>query len=355
MKNSRFWIKLRSWEYWPLNVVYTPIYLYWLWLGAKAGTLMFFEALNPGIKHGGLYGDSKKDILALIPEAYLPRTIFVPKGQPLPKIVATIAEKGISYPIIAKPDIGERGFLVEKLADEAALKAYLEKAPMDLIIQDFVAYPEEISVLYYRFPHETSGHITSITLKKYLSVTGDGTSTVRELVEAYPRAYLQLPTLESRHPELLDTIPLKGEELELVPYGNHCRGAMFLDGNDQIDAQLIDTFDQLSHQMEGVFFGRYDIKCQSMQALKEGRDFAILEFNGAKAEPTHIYQPGFSMLEAYRVLFRQWNTVYALSKANMRLGFRPLGLFEGLREFFAVKRYKKEALKNYSALMMAEE
>ena len=343
MKKSRFFIKLRSWEYWPLNVVYAPIYLYWLWLGAKAGTLMFFEALNPGIKYGGLYGDSKKDILDLIPEEYLPRTIFVPKGKNLEEILAAITQKGITFPLIAKPDIGERGFLVEKLKDKEELAVYLGRCDLDLIIQDYVTYSEEISVLYYRFPEEPKGHITSITLKKYLSVTGDGKATVRELVEAYPRAFLQLPTLESRHPDLLDTIPLQGQEIELVPYGNHCRGAMFLNGNDDIDAQLLETFDKLSHQMQGIYFGRFDIKCESMQALKEGRDFAILEFNGAKAEPTHIYQPGFSMLEAYRVLFRQWNTIYALSKANMKRGFRPTPFPRGLDEFYAVKRYKQEA------------
>ena len=125
----------------------------------------------------------------------------------------------------------------------------------------------EASVMYYRFPDQDRGAISSVTLKEYLTVIGDGTSTVLQLILNYDRAKLQLDTLKQSHAHLLSTIPTAGERLELVPIGNHCKGAAFFNGNEYIDQQLVDTFDKISHQVKGIYFGRFDLKCQDLQAL----------------------------------------------------------------------------------------
>ena len=183
-----------------------------------------------------------------------------------------------------------------------------------------------------------------MTLKKFLSVTGDGKSTVRELITAYPRAKLQLETLEESQPKLMNQIPDKGEEVRLVSIGNHCKGTTFLGGNHLIDEQLTQIFDEISSQIDGIYFGRFDIRCQSVEALKAGQHFKILEINGVKSEPTHIYEPGFSIWEAYRILFRQWNTIYKISMENKARGFVFPTFKEGLktgREYF---RYRKTSV-----------
>ncbi|MEO1451682.1 MAG: hypothetical protein AAFV07_19290, partial [Bacteroidota bacterium] len=156
------------------------------------------------------------------------------------------------------------------------------------------------------------------------------------------RAHLQLEALEKREGTKLDTIPAAGEIVELMPIGNHSRGTTFLNGNEHIDQQLHQTFDHISHRLNDIYFGRFDIRCESLGALKAGKNFKILEINGVKAEPTHIYQPGFSLREAYRILFRQWRTIYEISIANRERGVQVPTFREGLVQVRAFLRYKKQ-------------
>ncbi|MDX2247224.1 MAG: hypothetical protein SF052_10630 [Bacteroidia bacterium] len=345
IRNSRFFIRLLSWEYWPMHVVYTPIYLYWFFLGIRARAFLFFTGVNPGMDFGGFFGESKKEILDKIPAEWTPVTLLIPKQSRVETVLSQMETANIDFPVIAKPDVGERGFLVEKVNNPEELQKYILQNPVNFLIQEYVAYPEEVGVLYYRFPTEKTGAISSVTLKKFLSVTGDGVSSVRKLMADYPRAKLQLPLLETSQPALLEKIPAKGEILELVPIGNHSRGTTFLNGNHLIDEQMVKTFDQINSQLEGVFFGRFDIRCRSIEDLKQGQYFKILEVNGVKSEPTHIYEPGFSIWEAYRVLFRQWKTIYRISMANKALGYKFPSLPQGLERMYKTTRYKKLALK----------
>jgi hypothetical protein len=54
-----FMTRLTQWEYWPFEVIYLPIFVYWLWLSVKARSLFFFSAANPSIENGGMLGESK--------------------------------------------------------------------------------------------------------------------------------------------------------------------------------------------------------------------------------------------------------------------------------------------------------
>ena len=53
--------KLRNWEYWPVYLVYAPVFFYWIWMMIKFRSVSFYKYANPGIKNGGFYGDSKND------------------------------------------------------------------------------------------------------------------------------------------------------------------------------------------------------------------------------------------------------------------------------------------------------
>ena len=341
IRNQPFLIRLGSWEYWPMHLVYTPVYLYWVYLSVKARAFVFFSAANPGIEFGGFFEDSKQAIYEKIPACWLPKTLFFAAGTETDQILSAIEQQSIGYPLIAKPNYGERGFLVEKIQTETELRAYLSAHQIDLIIQAYVAEPEEIGVLYYRYPGQERGVITSLTLKKYLSVQGDGTSSLRELILASPRARLQLNTLEGLLGDQMEDILPAGLSRELISIGNHCRGTTFLNGNHLIDDALVQRFDELSHQLDGIYFGRFDVKCRSLDDLKAGKHAYILEINGVKSEPTHIYQPGFSLWKAYGVLFRQWKTIYEISMANHARGVAFPALPETLRRFRAYLRYKK--------------
>ena len=48
----------------------------------------------------------------------------------------------------------------------------------------------------------------------------------------------------------------------------------------------------------------------------EGRNMKILELNGVTSEATHIYDPKFSLLDAYRVLFQQWRIAFEIGQST---------------------------------------
>jgi len=335
-------IRLLNWEYWPAPVANLPVVAFWLYFAAKARHLFFFTAANPAIETGGVLGESKMDILRQIPAAYRPATLFVPRGSTARTVLAQLAQQQMSFPLIVKPNVGERGNGVEKVETTAALMAYLADSQVDLIVQAYVDYPEEYSVLYYRFPGEPTGQITSLCRKAYLTVVGDGQRSLRMLIEASPRAYLQLPKLAAQWGDPLAEVPEPGQEILLVPIGNHARGTKFLNANPEIDADLVQTFDRLSQALDGIYVGRFDLKTQSLAHLKRGEAFQLLEINGVAGEPVHVYDPSYPVRWAYRDLLRHWQMVYRVSQAAHRQGVPYMSLREGWPRLWAYLRHLKQ-------------
>ena len=46
----------------------------------------------------------------------------------------------------------------------------------------------------------------------------------------------------------------------------------------------------------------------------------MLELNGVTSESTNIYDPNNSLLDAYRVLFKQWSIAFEIARQNRSLG-----------------------------------
>jgi hypothetical protein len=108
--------------------------------------------------------------------------------------------------------------------------------------------------------------------------------------------------------------------------GTHCRGAVFLDGSRVRTAALEEAIDRLASRYEGFYFGRFDVRAESEQALAAGRGFKVVELNGVTSEATHIYDPRNGLLDAYRVIFEQWRLAFEIGAANRALGHRPATL-----------------------------
>lgn len=318
---STFFVKLLHWEYWPTYLVYAPVAFIYAYFALRARKLFFFSAVNPVIETGGVFGESKINILNRIPQAYLPTTIFIAKeNKNLKYILGAIEKANINFPFIAKPDVGERGFLVEIIKNKPALLAYLKTINADFIIQDLVDTPLELSVLYYRMPDAQKGKITSVCIKRKLFVIGDGQSTVEELMLKKPRARLQLARFQKQYPERLIQMPKVGEEVELEPIGNHSRGTTFVNANQHIDKQLEAVFDKIGFQMENIYYGRFDFKCQSFEHLKRGETIKILEFNGVAGEPAHIYDPEYPLWKSYRDLYQHFKIIFKIGQAQSKKG-----------------------------------
>jgi len=312
-------IRIRSWEYWPFGIVHAPLFPYWLWLSFKARSLTFFSASNPGMLMGGMFGESKYDVMSSVPNEIKPKTILVPFPNSTTGVLEQLDLHHLKFPLIFKPDLGERGWRVKKISGAEDVDEYLKKINMPFLAQEFVSLPLEFGVFYVRYPGESNGRVTSIVGKEMLSVTGDGVQTLRQLILGNDRAKLQWEVLQSSFEARLDMVISHGERVELVSIGNHCLGTTFLNANHLITARLSRSFDLISKSIAGFYFGRFDIRTASLADLEDGR-VMVMELNGCGAEPGHIYQPGFPLTEAIRVLFRHWSDIYRVSAENHRLG-----------------------------------
>ena len=325
---SNFYIKLTSWEYWPFGIVQFPLFIYFAWLSLRSRTILFFTASNPGIAMGGMFGESKYEVLKKIPSQYTPKTILVEANSSKQNVLIALSENGFQLPVIFKPDLGERGFMVKKIKSENEIDLYLTQLPFSFLIQEFVDLPLEFGVFYTRFPNEEKGQVTSVVMKEMLHVIGDGTSSLKELILQKDRAKLQWDNLKFTYQNQLDKVLEKGKVFELVSIGNHCLGTMFLDGSNLINDKLSETFDNISKQIDGFYFGRYDLRCNTIEDLYHG-NIKVMELNGCGAEPAHIYQPGYSLVKALGVLFTHWRNIFLIANENVKLGTAYTTIKEG--------------------------
>ncbi|MEQ9591725.1 MAG: hypothetical protein RLN86_03970 [Cyclobacteriaceae bacterium] len=329
-------IRLLSWEYWPFGIVQAPLILYWLWLSLRTRSLFFFSASNPGILTGGMFGESKFEILAKIPKACKPTSILIEVPCDKEEVLRLMQSNHLSFPVIFKPDLGERGWMVKRIKHESDLDNYLSTVKTNFIIQEYVDLPLEFSVFYVRFPERAEGTVTSLTEKEMLKIEGNGNSTIKELILDLDRAKLQWPKLKTLYEDRLDEVLDKGETLELISIGNHCLGTKFINRNSSISEEMSKAFDMISKEVDGFYFGRYDLRTKSIKDLERGK-VMIMELNGCGAEPSHIYHPGASIIKAVRDLFVHWRTIYQISKTNHKRGVAYLPFSDGVKIF---KRFK---------------
>lgn len=329
-----FLVKLFYYEYWPFWLFFLPLVPYWLFLAIKHRSLTFFTLANPVIPHGGVFGESKSDILNKIDSEYLPGAIYCNADVGFEDVLVQLSAQKMEFPLVAKPDVGERGVQVEKLVDLQALKEYIQNTEADFIIQEFIDYPIELGVLYFRTPLSEQSGITSIVQKEFLKVEGDGRSTVLELINKNERAKLQLTLLREKWGLTLDRVLEPEEVLLLQPIGNHCLGTKFLSANELIDDGLVKIFDKISEAIDGFHYGRFDLKVRSLDSLKKGKDILIMELNGVTSEPGHIYDPKLNIFRAYR------DTIYSVSKLsnvckeNKSLGFKETSVKDFVQLIF---------------------
>lgn len=328
-----FFHKLTHWEYWPFQVVYIPVYFLWAFYAIKARSIFFFNACNPSIKNGGFMMESKKAIYNLIPPQFYPETHLIAYGTPDDMLINKVNRSGITYPLIAKPDIGLRGSAVKKIHNYEELAAYNKKADFDYLVQGLIPFNNEVGIFYVRYPHQKKGRITGIVAKEFLIVTGDGRLTIEQLLKKDPRHELQLRSLKREYGDKLQEILPLGKELNLVPYGNHARGAKFIDVSHWATPALVKVIDEMCIAIPGFYYGRIDLMYNTLEELEQGKNFAIVELNGAASEPTHIYDPRHSLFFAWKELLRHTRYMYEISVENHKNGAAYLPYKTGVEQY----------------------
>ncbi len=309
-----------NWEYWPIHMFYIPNIPYGIYLAIKSKSLVFYSAVNPGIKSSGNGTESKYQTVQLIPKKYRPKSVLVIPNDDFNEVLKNIKKEGIEFPLIAKPDIGFRGLLVKKISSENELKNYLTSYPIKIIIQEFIPFTNECGLFYYRLPDNQEGKITSITLKKFLTIKGNGVSTISELILQNDRAKMYFNILKEIHQEKLNSVLEKDIVFLLNDIGNHAKGTQLISGMHLINKNLTEVIDTINKQIEGWYYGRLDIKYDSIEGLERGENFKILEINGIISEPTHIYDTKkYTYFQALKILREHWKIMYEISKINRKI------------------------------------
>lgn len=330
--------KLYNWEYWPYWLFYFPVYVQVIWYAMRSGTFAFFSAANPIMEMGGFVNYSKFNVLKHLPIDVIPKTAFFNSSTPIESVIEHI-ESNFSYPVILKPDRGERGFAVNFVENKTTLYKVLKRYNFDFLVQDFINYPLEYGVMYSRHPNAESGKIDSIVQKDFLTLVGDNQKTIKELLLNHHRGKNYIEHITKYYVGKLSDIPKHDEIILLEPIGNHSRGTTFLNANNLISENLVKQFDELSKNIPGFYFGRFDLRVESIEKFEKGETIKILEVNGANSEPAHIYDPNTSLIKAYRHLFSHWKNLFEISRANHRLGVPYMGSWQG---YLHLKRHLKQ-------------
>jgi len=334
--------RVTRWEFWPLWLFYAPIALRVAGLALRHRGLLLVTAVNPGIPGGGFAGESKSEILRAFagarPELLrmeLLRAAEDPDAR-AQRARAFALRESLAFPVVLKPDVGERGSGVQFARDPDELARMARELSTDSLVQEY-APGLEFGIFYVRHPDQARGRIFSLTEKRLIAVTGDGRRDLETLILDDPRAVCMAPRFLARFAARLGEIPAAGESVRLVDVGTHSQGALFLDAAEQVTPELEAAVERLSRALPGFFFGRYDVRVASRDALRAGRGLRVVELNGLTAEATHIYDPRHGLVHAYRVLFAQWRLAFEIAAANRARGARPAS-FSELRQLLEGRR-----------------
>lgn len=338
-----FFIKLFNWEYWSSSIVYAPMYVYWLYLCIRARNLFFFSASNPTIENGGLLMERKSDIYNIMPSQYYPKTLLVTEGLTIQEIRELIEKSNFSFPVIVKPDIGGKGRGVRKINNIDDAVAYIDYSKFPMLVQALVSFKNEVGIFYYRLPWQQNGKISGIVAKEFMTIVGDGKSTIEELIKQNERYVLQLEALRKMNDiNLLEIVAFKEERI-LVPFGNHARGSKFIDASFKITQLLEKNIDEICKQVPQFYYGRLDIMFNNWQELEQGKNLSIIELNGAGSEPTHIYDTSHSIFFAWKEIIWHWKLLYRISVWNHKhLNIAYLPFKVGVKMFKEVRKVEKK-------------
>ncbi len=314
-----------------LNLV--PMVLQWCWLGLRHRSLTLPSAANPQITAGGLVGDTKSEYFARMGaharSMVAPYVMLRVAGDDmLAAALSAMSEAGLVFPVVAKPDLGWCGFGVRRLDDALELADYLARYPVgeSLMLQRYLDEPGEAGIFYVRHPEQSSGWLLGILLRHYPQVTGDGVSTVTQLIEAdarLRRAVRNQREHECRHDP--DEVPVAGDSVRLSLIGSTRVGGRYEDGSVFATAELTAAIDAIARDMPQFHVGRFDVRYHTLQELRCGR-FTIMEVNGAGSEAVHAWDPKYSVWQVYRMVFAKQRLLFALGAANRARGHRPIGM-----------------------------
>jgi membrane protein DedA with SNARE-associated domain len=318
-----------------------PLVLHWVWLALRHRGLALPCLANPGLATGGPWGESKAEWLRAVAAAERgaiadfvvmrrradPSTLTIDHARAL----SLVADAGLRFPLVAKPDIGRHGHGVRLVDDAAALRRYLEKFPggAKLILQRYVPWAGEAVVHYARLPGE-GGRVLSLALRSFPQVIGDGAATVHELVARDRRLRRHAALFLGHDPShlgqgsaALDRVPQRDEIVRLSLIGSARVGARRRDASDLVTPALAARIERIVDGMPEVHYARLTLRFGSREALSRGEDVVIIDIGGIGGDLDSAWDPSLSLREAWRRRLARQRLLFALGARNRAAGFEP--------------------------------
>lgn len=291
----------------------------WLRESVKNGSLVFPSNINPKIPISGMFDDYKSEMYKLIPSNFVPKTVKVEPGEDLS---LKFLQSGLSYPFIVKPDIGYAGAGIFLIENKEQLEE-LSKKPnhVQLLVQEYIQLEREFSIMFHNIEQADGQPFFSLIEKKLPYVTGDGISTLLELIHQSPNKKLRKEIILERFKSKGNLVLDEGKTMLIDYVGAISKGAVVeripVNSADVLYTRLYDMF-----MRQEINFARVDVKAESLEALRNG-EFVIMEVNGIKAEPLEIYIKELPLSERVGIVSRQWKNLSLLAKRQREKGIMP--------------------------------
>ncbi len=340
-------------EFWPTWVMYTPVAIQWLMLAARYGSFTLPFIANPKLTVSGMVGVPKSELMhqaigecdrTILPWDTHTVTPISNKLQ-VKQWLDNLVEQNITFPFVCKPDIGCRGSGVKLIQNREQLHKVMAVYPVgsSLMAQTLASWEPEVGIFFVKKPGEEKGEVVSLTLKHNPHVTGDGVSTLGELVQIDNRARLLSAIYKQRHQDNWNTIVEKDENYKLVFSASHCRGAIFTDAREHITPALNTKINEIMQGLPEFYYGRMDVKFSNLEDLKQGKNLQIVEINGASAESIHIWDKNASLPSAIKTLMWQYRTLFQIGAVNRKRGYKT----PGLKKVISLWRKERKLVKHY--------
>ncbi|MEM9052336.1 MAG: D-alanine--D-alanine ligase [Bacteroidota bacterium] len=291
----------------------------WVFEIIRTRNISLFKYVNPGIELKGLIDTSKWRIYQKLPIGSYPKTVRI-EEQSEGELINAIARERIGFPLIVKPEYGYRGIGVAKITTEKELAEYAAQAESPFLVQELVDFPLEAGIFYMKHPEQIEGEITSIAAKEFLSVKGDGEKTINDLLSENPRGLIQLERLDSKVD--LNRVPQRDEDVLLEEIGSHNLGTRFYEFDQSPSDLLAEKIEEIASQMDGFYYGRFDVRFESWEQLQKGEGFQIIEVNDVISEPTHMYDQKYGYWFAIWEVFRYHKKMFSIARYNYNLAKR---------------------------------
>ena len=316
-------------EFWHPRLFELPFYFYLgLYCLIQRVSIPTLAKANAALDHGEIGIGSKFhtqqqfDQHLFLPTMLLAEDLAVSEKKSAIQSFAALH----GYPLILKPDIGLVGKGLIKVIDEQTAHESAHKILGNYLLQKFTPFTFESGIFYTRKSGQPK--ITGINQKHFPTVIGNGKDTLSQLAQQHYRYTHHWATFLQYFD--LARIPLLGEEICLSFIGSHTMGCKFTDDTHWLTSELEEKIFSVFENQPNFNFGRLDIKAESKEAMLRG-DFVIIEINGVSSLPTHMFDPDYSLVDAYKIFFEHGKYLVDIAKEHQHVAMDLLPLGEILK------------------------